>query len=318
MSAVIDGEMYNIPLSGNDMTGLELKYVSVDPQGDWGLTTFRIERVLNDSTGELFFYALSSFNWTSGEWNSVCQKNGNDTEAILLHGYWDPVSESRIDSPPAVTIACRHYALAKCVEWGYIPWKNATSCDATGHCESVSLQDYHQTCTRMCRADYCGNGTGWTADGTLIDIWDNLTPPIQPRAAPEWPVEAEWNMEGAVCLSGTRLHHWMMEGQPQCSNKPFLRDQTNCGSEVGSRSMLGTSYPKVVAAESENQSTSTSSPSAATLLIAILVPSGALLLFTVLSICFCIRKRNSKSISPISAESSSLKVTSSTENLANV
>jgi len=270
----------------------------IDPEGDWGLTTIRIDRVLNDSTGEIFFYALSTFNWTSGEWNTMCEKNGNATEAIFLNGYWDPLNQSRIDAPPSVTIACRHYALAKCVEWGYKPWDNATSCNSMGQCESVSLRDYHQTCTRMCRADYCGDGQGWTADGTLIDIWDNLTPPIQARAAPEWPVEAEWNMDGAACVSGTRLTHWMKEGQPQCANKPNLwKQQPQCGTMVGSRSMLGTSFPPPP--QTSNQDTKSQSSSAD--LIPILVPSVVVPVVVLIAglICFYFWKRGSKQTTPL-------------------
>jgi len=184
-----------------------------------------------------------------------------------------------------VTIACRHYALAKCVEWGYIPWKNATSCNVTNgekSCEVVSLRDYHQTCTRMCRADYCGDGQGWTADGTLIDIWDNLSPPIQARAAPEWPVEAEWNIDGAVCVHGTRLTHWMKEGEPQCVNKPNLWDHTTtCGSEVGIRSMLGTSYPPPAPASQSSSSSSSSSNSSSSDLVKIVTPSVVVPVFVI-------------------------------------
>ncbi len=37
-----------------------------------------------------------------------------------------------------------------------------------------SLQDYHQVCVRMVHADYCGDGTSHTHDGTLINFYDRL------------------------------------------------------------------------------------------------------------------------------------------------
>ena len=34
------------------------------------------------------------------------------------------------------------------------------------------MADYHQACIRAAAADYCANGTSFTKDGTLIDIYD--------------------------------------------------------------------------------------------------------------------------------------------------
>ena len=70
-------------------------------------------------------------------------------------------------------------------------------------CETVSLTDYHQACTRMARADYCGDGTPWTVPGTPIDIFDHLSPQIETQET-KWPVEAEWTPDGAYCLDDIR------------------------------------------------------------------------------------------------------------------
>ena len=37
---------------------------------------------------------------------------------------------------------------------------------------TVAMADYHQACIRAATADYCANGTSFTKDGTLIDIYD--------------------------------------------------------------------------------------------------------------------------------------------------
>ena len=86
-------------------------------------------------------------------------------------------------------------ALGKCVIWGYRPWATATRCQDQS-CSTVSLADYHQACTHLVRADYCGNGVPYTVNGTLIDIFDDLTPPIQARAG-SWGLEARWTPSGA-------------------------------------------------------------------------------------------------------------------------
>ena len=63
---------------------------------------------------------------------------------------------------------------------------------------------YYQTCVRLARADYCGDGVGHTRNGTPIDVFDRFG--IQrDEPAPGMSFEAAWGMDGAVCVSHTRL-----------------------------------------------------------------------------------------------------------------
>ena len=56
----------------------------------------------------------------------------------------------------------------------------------------------------MVRADYCGDGTGHTRDGTPIDIFDTIG--IQAdEPASGMTFEAAWRADGAVCVRHTRL-----------------------------------------------------------------------------------------------------------------
>ncbi|MFZ6182583.1 ADYC domain-containing protein [Nannocystis pusilla] len=136
----------------------------------------------------------------AGPWTSLClDPVGNPTRAILLNDVWDPVTGAKITPRPskALTFACKSAALAKCVDFGYRPWASKNG---------VSLADYHQACTRMVRADYCGNGTPHTVSGTPIHVLDQLgIQNVDPNSA--YVVEAEWGPNGAVCLnpSNTRL-----------------------------------------------------------------------------------------------------------------
>ena len=79
---------------------------------------------------------------------------------------------------------------------GYKPWK--TRADGT------PLWDLHQACTRMLRADYCGDGTPHTRDGTPVDVYDTVG--IQsPQPGSELSFEAGWRADGAICVRKVRI-----------------------------------------------------------------------------------------------------------------
>ena len=66
------------------------------------------------------------------------------------------------------------------------------------------MVDLHAACVRMVRADYCGDGTPHTRNGTKINFWDNSGV----LADDPWPgmrFEAAWSPQGAVCVARTRL-----------------------------------------------------------------------------------------------------------------
>jgi hypothetical protein len=155
------------------------------------------------TTGDVYLYDASYQVQGTGTWTSLCKDaSGNPVPGILLSNYWDMMTGARIDDPNAITFACVNGAIGKCVRWGYRPWATGTRCVGST-CTTVSLKDYHQACTRMVRADYCGNGKTNTVNGTPIDVYDGLSPQIQ---SPEttWPVEARWTPGGATCLGNTR------------------------------------------------------------------------------------------------------------------
>ena len=89
-------------------------------------------------------------------------------------------------------------AQGKCVRFGYHPWESAP--------DGQPMRDYFDACVRMVRADYCGDGHGWTRDGTLIDVWDDRG--IQKTDATSNPMlsfEAGWRPDSAVCVAHTRI-----------------------------------------------------------------------------------------------------------------
>jgi hypothetical protein len=140
-------------------------------------------------SGDVFLYDVWFRRAGATAWGSLCKDAaGKAVPALVLANHWDPSTGARIDAPGVITLACSNAALGKCVRWGYRPWASATMC-SDGVCRTVSLADHHQACTRMVRADYCGNGTAHTVYGTPIDVFDNLSPQAQVRST-SWQVEA--------------------------------------------------------------------------------------------------------------------------------
>ncbi|HEY8376527.1 MAG TPA: ADYC domain-containing protein [Nannocystis sp.] len=130
----------------------------------------------------------------AGPWEKLClDDNGNPIKALLIGEVYDPVTKSKVVPRPskAMTFACKDGALAKCVLFGYRPWASHNG---------TQLADYHQACTRMVRADYCGNGDSHTEAGVPIHVLDQIG--IQ-NAEPDvnFEIEAEWGPNGAVCLN---------------------------------------------------------------------------------------------------------------------
>jgi hypothetical protein len=121
-------------------------------------------------------------------WVPLCgyDTDGTVKRALIMAGAWDPITGAWTDGG-VVSFACRKASIAKCVEFGYKPW--------------LGLADHHLACVRMLRADYCGDGTPHTITGTPINLYDNAG--IQLDTA-DWPVDAEWTPDGAMCVNHTR------------------------------------------------------------------------------------------------------------------
>jgi hypothetical protein len=80
-------------------------------------------------------------------------------EGMFVAGRWDESGAHSLEADE-LTYACMSGVIAKCVAWGYAPWQVGP--------------EVHQTCTRLARADYCGDGNPWTLEGTRIDVYDVL------------------------------------------------------------------------------------------------------------------------------------------------
>jgi hypothetical protein len=157
---------------------------------------------------------------------SLCGEDasGRPVEAMPLPGVWDysqgtPSGGSHVDDPTRFTFACTGYALHSCVDAGYPPWETVLGCEEANdkgkgkgkdkhddkvgkHCQKVSLEPYHQACTRLLRADFCGDGRSYTINGVEVNMYDGLGIRIDSE---EWSFEAEWDEDGAICARAERI-----------------------------------------------------------------------------------------------------------------
>jgi hypothetical protein len=200
-------------LRGRALEGALLRAVVRDEQANppaTVLVTYRIDKVRPElsqhdptNTGSTYLYTLEQWVSESNAWKPACAPDADGRRvAIPLTAIWGKRGE-RIESSSLFTLACTTGVIAKCYRWGYKPW-------VTGYGDLAAM---HWTCTRLARADYCGNGVPHTQDGTWINIWDTLPAPgpIQHHGdpPPTMVFEAGWNTGGAVCLGHTR---WLRNG----------------------------------------------------------------------------------------------------------
>ncbi|AKJ00814.1 hypothetical protein ATI61_11277 [Archangium gephyra] len=175
----------------------------------------------------MVWYRIEAWNAVAQEWENPCVALARvpDPRALAVGGVWD---ESGAHHPASgrFTFACENGAITKCIGWGYKPWASRD-----GH----SLASLHQACTRMARADYCGNGRSHTHEDTPLDIYDQLgvlTRTTESSAG--WELsrasfEAAWAADGATCLARTRDGRAMETILQECPN----RFQTGAALELG-------------------------------------------------------------------------------------
>lgn len=219
-AAVRGAEMVGLVLDGQASDGAPLE-VRIDDFAELSPA---------DAERDVFTYAVSA-RAVGGSWQALCgaDASGQAVRSIAMSGRWDysvgtPTGGSRINDPGALTFACRGAAIAKCVEMGYKPWKTRNICSG-GTCSVIPLADHHQACTRMVRADYCGNGRSHTRDGRPINVYDSMGIQTDTNA---WLVEAEWDAGGARCVS---LERREMLNIPSCYVDRVL-DNLVCGSRL--------------------------------------------------------------------------------------
>lgn len=163
------------------------------------------------------FYRIEAWNAVAQEWENPCVAMNSvpDPRALAVGGVWD-ASGARQDQAGRFTFACENGSITKCIRWGYKPWASH---------KGQSLAELHQACTRMARADYCGDGRSHTHESTAIDYYDRLGLSTRTtEASTLWDpargsFEAAWGPDGATCLAHTRDGRTLETVIKECPNR---------------------------------------------------------------------------------------------------
>ena len=213
-----NGISYNgISYNGTSLTatradvGVEVDstaFTGVDMNGvltNGGALAMRIQSVTWNSVAGQYLYTVKYYNDDSHSWEWMC---GTDAGGVpiaampILKAYVHP----NYDLDPIqnrFTFGCVNAAVAKCALWGYQPWNTSKLDSYNSDYRFRDLGLWHQTCQRLVRADYCGNGVPHTRNGTPIDVYDEVG--IQaPDNVGGNTVEADWRPDGAYCIKHTR------------------------------------------------------------------------------------------------------------------
>jgi len=155
----------------------------------------RIVSVVADRVDGVFLHEVEALD-ASGAWQNICAPDREQRRlALFIEGH-DLPDGRQVPVPGEVSITCTAGVQGKCLRAGYVPWD-----DRHGPGTGAAL---FQTCTRMYRADYCGDGIGWTRNGMTIDLYDihGIQRPEEPASMP---FEAGWGPDGATCVHHTRV-----------------------------------------------------------------------------------------------------------------
>lgn len=204
-----------VPLTKPDLQAIAV--VGFDDQGHQLNFQIRDAEVdPQDPQQELYLYTVF-YRDTNQTWQNLCRGDAKyEAKAVALQGSWDSTGAYRAGKN-LVTFSCASGALAKCVRLGYKPWKTLNG---------QPLRDYHQACVRMIRADYCGDGTAHTKDGTSINLYDRLN--IQkPETSPAMHFEAAWGVNGAELINHVRWPEDLAYVQRVCPERLAPQKGTN-------------------------------------------------------------------------------------------
>lgn len=189
----VEGTGFALRQNGRVLTSPDLVGAEIDLGGGHKL---RIDAVRRDPVDPDILLHTFSTRDAIGDWHNPCiADRSGKREGFPLPGRWDETGHFH-PSQDFIAITCTDGAQAKCVRFGYKPWK-ATP-------RGGPMVPLYEACVRMARADYCGDGNATTRDGTQVEIFDDQGV-WTPDNLPGFRFEAGWTAQGAVCVRHTRV-----------------------------------------------------------------------------------------------------------------
>jgi hypothetical protein len=171
-------------LRSADLVGAEL---TIDEGGT--PLVIRIDAVAKDPKSAATLHTVSVRDASGAFTTPYCEADADGRRAAFPLAGRSRVDGLLLSDASRFELVCTSGAQGKCVRLGYAPWQGL---------------DTFNACVRMIRADYCGDGTSTTRDGTQIDVYDDRDE--QSAAADtSFRFEAGWTPEGAVCVRHPRI-----------------------------------------------------------------------------------------------------------------
>jgi hypothetical protein len=223
-------------LNGTSLNGTSLNGTSLNGTvwtgllSDGSTLALRIDSYVQGTgaNSDISMYGVSY--QSDGGWSPLCGTNTDGTPvlAIPVPGVWNTEADvagggAYSNDGTQFTWSCRAKTIAKCVEMGYKNW--------TGYSEQL------QSCVRMLRGDYCGNGHAYTANGQLVNLYDNAGIQLDTES---WGAEAEWTSAGARCILDATHTRYVHVGNPtpSCVTAGTLPVGGSCGSSFAGGATL--------------------------------------------------------------------------------
>ncbi len=189
-------EVDSTALTGTDIEG---------SLSDGGTLAIKVVSIQWNSIAGVYLYTLKHYNEDTAQWEWLCGLDGNSVPIAampIMKAYLHPTYDLDTDTS-RFTFSCVNAAVGKCALWGYAPWQtsHAETYNSTTKYRDLGLS--HQSCQRLVRGDYCGNGLSHTRNGTPIDVYDTYGF-MNPDNLAENTLEADWRADGAHCIRHTR------------------------------------------------------------------------------------------------------------------
>ncbi len=189
-------EVDSTALTGTDIEG---------SLSDGGTLAIKVVSIQWNSIAGVYLYTLKHYNEDTAQWEWMCGLDGNSVPIAampIMKAYLHPTYDLDTDTS-RFTFSCVNAAVGKCALWGYAPWQtsHAETYNSTTKYRDLGLS--HQSCQRLVRGDYCGDGLSHTRNGTPIDVYDTYGF-MNPDNLAENTLEADWRADGAHCIRHTR------------------------------------------------------------------------------------------------------------------